>query len=110
MCVVGGRDVRGGWARPVHLAVCAQHAMEAGLTGEVDPLVGQRRDDPRRRGVGEARFVGDLDDPGSFGLAQSVRRDRTIGIRPPIPLDRTVTGLPAPQRAGVDAGQSTGRD
>ena len=64
---------------------------------------------PRRRGVGEARFVGDLDDPGSFGLAQSVRRDRTIGIRPPIPLDQTVTGLPAPQRAGVDAGQSTGR-
>ena len=83
--------------------------MEAGLAGEVDPLVGQRRDDPRRRRLGEARLVCDLNDPGPFGLAQGVRRDRTIGVWPPISLYQTVTGLPAPQRAGVDASQGTCR-
>ena len=87
----------------------AQHTMEAGLTGDVDTLVGQCRDNPRRRRLGEARFIGDLDDPGLFGLAQRVRGDRTIGIRPPIPLLQTVTGLPSPQGAGVDAGQGTRR-
>ena len=83
--------------------------MEAGLTGDVDTLVGQRRDDPRRRGVGEARFVGHRGDPRPFGLAQSVRWDRARSVRPTIALPQTITGLPAPQRAGVDAGQSTGR-
>src|SRR5271165_2895285 len=87
----------------------AKHAMKAGLAGEVDPLVGQCRNNPRRRRLGEARFVGDPDDPGPLGLAQRVRRHRTIGVRPPITLPQTVTGLPAPQRAGVDAGQDTGR-
>src|SRR5271166_1137235 len=87
----------------------AKHAMKAGLAGEVDPLVGQRRNDPRRRRLGEARFVGDLDDPGPLGLAQRVRRHRTIGGRTPITQPQTVTGLPAPQRAGVDAAQGTGR-
>jgi hypothetical protein len=57
---------------PLDLAMRAQHTMEAGLAGEVDPLVGQRRDDPRRRRLGKARFVGHRDDPGPFGLAQSV--------------------------------------
>src|SRR5271166_4805642 len=86
----------------------AKHAMKAGLAGEVDPFVGERRNDPRRRRLGEARFVGDRDDTGPLGLAQRVRRHRTIGVRPPIALP-SVTGLPAPQRAGVDAGQGTGR-
>src|ERR1700722_3648864 len=48
------------------LALRAQHTVEAGLTGDVDALVGQCRDDPRRRGVGEARFVGNRDDPRPF--------------------------------------------
>src|SRR5271166_2155240 len=87
----------------------AKHAMKAGLAGEVDALVGQSRNDPRRRRRGEARFVGDRDDPGPLGLAQRLRRHRTIGVWPPITLPQTVTGLPAPQRAGVDAGQGTGR-
>src|SRR5271166_3393655 len=113
-----GGDVRGRWARrpwwpgspsAVHLAMCAQHTMEAGLTGDVDTLVGQCRDNPRRRRLGEARFVGHRDDPRPFGLAQSVRWDRALSVRPAIPLYQTVTGLPAPQCAGVDAGQSTGR-
>ncbi len=47
-----------------------QHAMKAGFAGEVDPLVGQRRDDPRRRRLSKARFVGHRDDPGPFGLAR----------------------------------------
>jgi hypothetical protein len=72
----------------VHLAMCAQHTMEAGLTGDV---VGQCRDNPRRRRLDEARFIGDLDDPGPFSLARRVRRDRTIGIRPPIAPKQTVT-------------------
>ena len=83
--------------------------MEAGLAGNVDPLVGQRRDDPRRRGLGKARFVGHLDDPGPFSLVQGMGRDRAIGIRPTVPLRQAVAGIPAPQRAGVDAGQGTGR-
>src|ERR1700704_5022077 len=36
-------------------------------------------------------------------------RDRSIGIWPTVPLRQAVTGLPPPQRAGVDARQSTGR-
>ena len=52
----------------------AQHAMEAGLAGNVDPLVGQRRDDPLRRRLGKARFIGRRDGSSPFGLAQRVRR------------------------------------
>src|SRR6202020_2648142 len=89
--------------------MCAQHTMEAGLTGDVDTFVGQCRDNPRRRGVGEARFIGDRDDPSLFGFAQRVRRDRTIAIWPPIAPEQTVTGLPAPQGAGIDTRQGTGR-
>src|SRR3954453_17943564 len=83
--------------------------MKAGFAGDVDTLVGQRRDDPCRRRLGEAQFVGHLDDPGSFGIAQSMRGNRAIGVWPTVPLCQAVTGLPAPQRAGVDARQSTGR-
>src|SRR4051812_2867806 len=83
--------------------------MEAGLAGDVDTFVGQRRNDPRRRRLGKTWFIGDLDDPSPFGFAQSVRRDRTIGIWPPIAPEQTVTGLPAPQGAGIDTRQGTGR-
>src|ERR1700674_1372377 len=106
-----GGDVRGRWARrprrpgpspAVHVTMRAQHTMEAGLTGDVDTLVGQCWDNPRRRRLGEARFVGHRDDPRPFGLAQSVRWDRARSVRPTIALPQTITGLPAPQRAGVD--------
>ena len=111
MCVVGGRDVawRPGPSPAVHLAMRAQHAMEAELAGDVDAFVGQCRNDPRRRRLGKAWFVGHLDDPCPFGLAQSVRRNGTIGVRPAIAARQTLTGLPALQRARVDPGQSTGR-
>ena len=88
----------------------AQHTMEAGLTGDVDTLVGQCWDNPRWRCLGEARFVGHRDDLGPLNLGQSVRWDGTLSVRSTISLYQTITGLPAPQRAGVDAGQSTGRD
>src|SRR3954465_14600297 len=65
-------------------SVSPGRGMKARLAGDVDTLISQRRDDPRRRCLGEARFVGYRDDPGLFGLAQCVRRDRTIGIWPPI--------------------------
>src|SRR4249920_2624316 len=50
-----GGDVRGGRSRrpwrlspasAVHLTVLAQYTVEAGLAGDVDALVRQRRDDP----------------------------------------------------------------
>src|SRR5579859_7596107 len=44
-------------ATPTHLTMNAQHPMEAGLTGNVDAFIGQCRDDPCRRGLGEAWFV-----------------------------------------------------
>src|SRR5208283_1796924 len=40
--------------------------------------------------------TGGLDDPAPLGLAQRVRRHRTIGVWPPITLPQIVTGLPAP--------------
>src|SRR4051812_27423671 len=82
--------------------------MKARLAGDVDTLISQRRDDPRRRCLGEARFVGYRDDPGLFGLAQCVRRDRTIGIWPPITDRQAITSLPALQRTGIESSQSTG--
>jgi hypothetical protein len=63
-----------------HLAMCAQHAMKTGLTGDVEPFVGQRRDDPRRRRLDEARFVGDRDDPALFGLAQCCRTEVSLKV------------------------------
>ncbi len=61
------------WASAtVHLAMIAQHAMKAGLAGDVD-LRRPRRHDPRRRRLGEARFIANRDDLGSFGLAQRMR-------------------------------------
>src|SRR4051812_17266827 len=99
------------WLGPspaVHLAMCAQHTMEAGLTGDVDTLVGQCRDNPRRRRLGKAWLVGHRHDLRPFGLAQSVRWNGALSVRPTVPLYRAVTSLPAPQRAGVDAGQGTG--
>jgi hypothetical protein len=54
----------------MHLPMCAQHAMEAGLAGDVDPLVGQHWDDPRRWRLSKPRLVGQRDDACPFGLAQ----------------------------------------
>ena len=54
--------------------ILAQHTMKARLAGDVDTFIGQCRDDPRRRCLGKARFVGYRDDPGLFGLAQTAGR------------------------------------
>lgn len=59
----------------------AQHTMDRGSAGQINPLVCQRRDDPRRRGVGEARFVGHFEDPNPFGLAQRMWRGGADGVR-----------------------------
>ena len=106
------RRRRPGRARPsaaVHLAVVAQHAVKAGLAGEVDALIGQGRDDPCRRHVGKARLIGDGDDARPFGRAQRVRRNagapRRAGDRP-VPA---LAGPPALQASGIDAGQGAGR-
>src|SRR3954453_14716020 len=83
--------------------------MEAGLAGNVDTLIGQCRNNPRRRRLGKARLVDHPPDLRPFGRAQSVWWDGALSVRPPVPQYRAVAGLPAPQRAGVDAGQGTGR-
>ena len=56
----------------------------------------------------KTRFVGHFDDPCPLGLTQRVRRSRAIRVRSTIAARQTVD-LPALQRAGGDAGQSTGR-
>ena len=63
------------WAGPaaaLHLAMLAQHAVETGLAGDIDALVGQRRDDPRWRHVGEARLIGEFHDARPLSLAQGM--------------------------------------
>ena len=56
-----GGDVRGGRPRSarrtgaaaaVHLAMLAQHPMEAGFAGDIDAFVGRHRHDPRGWGLG----------------------------------------------------------
>jgi hypothetical protein len=82
--VVGGRDVRGGWA----LAVRAQYTTEAGFACEVDPLVGQRRDDPRPGGVSAKR--------GS--LATAMIRARSASLKACDGTGRVASGRRSPCR------------
>jgi site-specific DNA recombinase len=98
-------------ARPApapHLAMVAQHAMEAGLAGDVDALVGQRRDDPGRRRAGEARLVGKCHDPRPLGLARSMWGPGPDGLRPAVSLDQAVAASPALEGPCIDAGERTG--
>ena len=104
----------------LHLTTPARAARHGSWTHwrSPDTLVGQCKDNPRRWRLGEARFIGDLDDPGPFGLAQSVRRDtgRSVGIgfAGNTPAAGFITGLPAsaacghsmPARAQVGAGRA----
>ena len=77
----------------VHLAMRTQHAMKAGLAGDVDTFVGQGGYDPRRWRLGKARFIANRDDLGSFGLAQRMRWRRMLGGWPRRPL-ATAPALP----------------
>src|SRR3954462_10578492 len=90
------------------LAMRTQHPVEACLAGKVGAFIGEHRHDPSRWRIGKTRLVGYRDDPGLFGLAQCVRRDRTIGIWPPITDRQAITSLPALQRTGIESSQSTG--
>ena len=93
----------------VHLAMRTRHAMKAGFARDVDALIGQRRDDARRRGVGKARLIGHRDDPRALGVAQCVRSGRAIGVRPAVAL-RADRRRPASAVAcRVDASQRAGR-
>jgi hypothetical protein len=73
----------------------AQHAMEAGLAGDIDALVGQRRDDAGRRGAGKARLVGEFDHAPPLGLAQGVLRPGPGGLRPAVSPDLAIVIAPA---------------
>src|SRR3954462_13520025 len=90
------------------LAMRTEHPVEACLAGKVGAFMGGHRHDPSRWRIGKTRLVGYRDDPGLFGLAQCVRRDRTIGIWPPITDRQAITSLPALQRTGIESSQSTG--
>src|SRR3954451_9300193 len=85
----------------------AQHAVKAGLTGEVDALIGQRRDDPCRRHVGKARLVGQGDDARPFGRAQRMRRNRANGVCSAISPGQALASLPALEGPDINAGQGT---
>src|SRR3954452_5256445 len=85
----------------------AQHAVKAGLAGEVDALIGQCRDDPCRRHVGKARLVGDGDDARPFGGAQRVRRNRANGVWPAISPGQAFAGLPALEGPDINVGHGT---
>jgi hypothetical protein len=87
----------------------AQHALEARFAGDVDALVGQRRDDPGRRRAGEARRVGERHDARPLGLAQGVRRPGPDGGGPTVSPDLAITSAPALEGPHVDAGQVAGR-
>ena len=52
------------------LFVRSQHPVKARLAGQVPALVGQVRDDARRRFVGKARLIGHAQQLGALGLAQ----------------------------------------
>ena len=83
-----GAESRGGRARPRRFIWpwARSTRWKLDFAGDVDTFIGQRRDDPRRRGLGEARLVGDCDDARPFGLAQCVRRSRTNRIWPTVAL------------------------
>ena len=76
-----GRDVRAGRAAPtrragptatLHLALCTQHAMEARLAAQIDALIRQHGDDPRRRHVSKAGLVGNGDNARPLILAEGL--------------------------------------
>ena len=112
MCVLGGRDGRGGWARPRRFIWPAARSTRWKLDSLaiVAALVGQGRDDARGRGLGEAGLVGHLDDAGPLGCGERVRRRGAVGVRPAVAAREAVACLPTLHRARVDAGQSAGRD
>ena len=85
------------------LAGIAQHAMEAGLARQIDPLVGQARHDLGRRQVGKARFVGDGYKMFALGRAEGMGRRGTFGLRARIGHDHAIGILPALPGTGADA-------
>ena len=100
-----GRAGRTGAASAVHLAMGAQHAVEARLAGQVGAIVGQCGNDARRRHVGEAGFIGHGDDPRPLCLAQRVRWRGMPGIGSAICFGSTITGVLALHRADIQTGQ-----
>src|SRR4051812_48894747 len=85
-------------ARPtpaLHLGPVAQPAMKASLAGDIDALVGQRRDDAGRRRAGETWLVGQRDDARPLGLAERVRWPRPDSLGPTVGPDLAILNAPA---------------
>jgi 2-C-methyl-D-erythritol 4-phosphate cytidylyltransferase len=72
----------------------AQHPMEARLAAQVDALIRQHGDDPRRRHVGEARFIGNGDDARPFRIAEGLGRGWPDGIRPAVSQNAAILATP----------------
>jgi hypothetical protein len=69
----------------------AQHAVEAGLAGQVDPLVGEHGHDARRGHAGKARLVGHAQHLCTLGWAECVGWCRALRIGCNAHLQRCAT-------------------
>src|ERR1019366_5206594 len=113
-----GGDMGGGrtgcpWrvgAAPVrHLAMFTQHPVKAGLAAEIKTLVRQRRNDPGRRGVGEARLIRHRDDLRPFRLGQRMGWRWPDRVRPPVATGQAFVLPLALNRARVEPGERARR-
>lgn len=113
--VSGGRT-RGlgrlGTATPGALPVGFEYAGHAGLAAQVHAFVGQHGHDARRRHRGKARLVGHGQQRSAFIWAQRMAGCGTHRLRPAIACQSALwarLGLPALQRAHIDASDLAGR-
>jgi hypothetical protein len=91
------------------LPVGTQYALKARFAGDIDPFVGQCRDDARRRLISETRRVGHREDACALLFAQRMRGQRTFGLGPAVAHLQAILSLPALQRAHGDARFFAGR-
>jgi len=99
---------RAGATAVAHWVVGAQDAVKAGFADDGAALVGELRNDMRRRPFGQARFMGHREDLGALGLAEGMRRTRSRGQRTAV-VPLAVAGLPALVGPPIDAHPSARR-
>lgn len=91
------------------LSLSAQHAAEAGFTGQVDALIGQHGHDTRPRYGRKARLVGHCQQLCALVLARGMARHGAHGLRPAIARREPLVGLPPLQGARIDTSDRAGR-
>lgn len=85
------------------LSLGAQHALEARLTGDVHPLVGQHGHDACWRHVRKARLVGHAQQLRALNFGQCVGGHGAHSLRSPIARVEALMGSPALQGTSSDA-------